>query len=508
MPAEGELSERSAPLPPLFAVVGRVNKGKSSVIASLIENDDVKISPRPGTTTDCVRYDVDEEGRVLFTVIDTPGFEDAPRMLHWLREREGTAADRVALVRSFVEEFSATDDFVQECKLLEPILEGAAILYVVNGEEPYRKNYEAEMEILRYTGQPAMALINWSEDGDYVEDWENALNQYFKLVRFFDAHHVTWRDRRKLLEAFQVLEPQWEEALAEALRVLETEQQRRLHEVSSIITDLLVDSLTFNLVVVLPDSTALRFEREKLEKRFHDELRQKEAKAHRAMARVYLHDLGSWAPETPMALEATDDLFSKETWSVMGLSPTTLLAITTATGAVAGGSIDAAVGMATFLTGAVLGGLSGLGIGLYELTRRFASASNVTEQAKSLLRRPKSGERIRVGPHPSLNFPFVLLGRALDHTQRVIAWAHARKELPPATEESEGVLQALSSARGRRLNRLFSKVRKSYRDVPASLRAELRAEVDDVLSETLAAEQAAGRAPRTARPPKSPTSGL
>ena len=108
------MSERSAPLPPAFAVVGRVNKGKSSVIASLIESHDVKISPRPGTTTDCVRYDVDEEGRVLFTVIDTPGFEDAPRVLHWLREREATAADRVDLVRSFVEEFSATGDFVQE----------------------------------------------------------------------------------------------------------------------------------------------------------------------------------------------------------------------------------------------------------------------------------------------------------------------------------------------------------------------------------------------------------
>ena len=37
---------------PTFAVVGRVNKGKSSVIASLIENDRVKISPRPGTTTE------------------------------------------------------------------------------------------------------------------------------------------------------------------------------------------------------------------------------------------------------------------------------------------------------------------------------------------------------------------------------------------------------------------------------------------------------------------------
>lgn len=485
------MSQGAAPQQPVFAVVGRVNKGKSSVIASLIERDDVKISPRPGTTTECVRYDVDQGGRLLFTVIDTPGFEDAPRALHWLQEREATAADRVALVKSFVEEFSDTDDFVQECKLLKPILEGAAILYVVNGEEPYRQNYEAEMEILRYTGRPAMALINWSESGAHVDDWENALNQYFKLVRFFDAHNVTWRERRKLLEAFQVLEPSWDEALDQALRALETEQQRRLHEVSSIITDLLVDALTYNLVVALPDSTALRFEREKLEKRFHDVLRDKEAAAHRAIARVYLHDLGDWAPETPMTFEQGDDLFSKETWNVMGLSPTTLLAITTATGAVAGGSIDAAVGMATFLTGAVLGGLGGFGFGLYELTRRFASASNVTEQAKSLLKSRKAGERVRVGPHPSLNFPFVLLGRALDHTLRVLAWAHARKQLPPTNEEEQGILKSLRAAQGRKLNKLFSKVRKSYRAVPPRLRAELRVAVDDVVGETVEASTTA-----------------
>ncbi len=463
-----------------------MNKGKSSVIASLIESDDVKISPRPGTTTECVRYDVEQNGRVLFTVVDTPGFEDAPRALHWLQEREATAADRVALVQSFVDEFSGTEEFVQECKLLKPILEGAAILYVVNGEEPYRRNYEAEMEILRYTGRPAMALINWSEAGAHVDDWEKALNQYFKLVRFFDAHKVTWRDRRMLLDAFRVLEPRWDEALDEALRVLETEQQRRLHEVSSIITDLLVDSLTFNLVVTLPESTALRFEREKLEKRFHDALRQREAKAHRAIARVYLHNLEDWAPETQMTFEQSDDLFSKETWNVMGLSPTALLAITTATGAVAGGSIDAAVGMATFLTGAVLGGLGGLGFGLYELTRRFASADNVAEQARSLLKRSGRGERIRVGPHPSVNFPFVLMGRALEHTRRVLAWAHARGQLPATKEEGQGTASSWSAAEGRKLNRLFSKVRRSYRGVPPSLRAELRAAVDDVVGEAVA----------------------
>ena len=33
--------------PPRFAVVGRVNKGKSSIVATLAEDDTVRIDPRP-----------------------------------------------------------------------------------------------------------------------------------------------------------------------------------------------------------------------------------------------------------------------------------------------------------------------------------------------------------------------------------------------------------------------------------------------------------------------------
>ena len=49
-------------------------------------------------------------------------------------------------------------------------------------------------------------------------------------------------------------------------------------------------------------------------------------------------------------------------------------------------TIDAAVGFASALTGTVIGGLSGLGVGMYELTRRYGSASNIAEQAMSVLR--------------------------------------------------------------------------------------------------------------------------
>ena len=99
---------------PVFAVVGRVNKGKSSIVATLVEEEDpraIAISHEAGTTTECRQYRVEVDGDALFAVVDTPGFEDAPRMLEWLRERETSAASRSEAIRLFIEHFSEGDEF-------------------------------------------------------------------------------------------------------------------------------------------------------------------------------------------------------------------------------------------------------------------------------------------------------------------------------------------------------------------------------------------------------------
>jgi hypothetical protein len=77
-----------------------------------------------------------------------------------MRQHETTADRHVDVVRTFVEVHRRQSQFADECELLEPILNGAGILYVVDGSVPYGEEYEPEMEILRWTGQPSMALIN------------------------------------------------------------------------------------------------------------------------------------------------------------------------------------------------------------------------------------------------------------------------------------------------------------------------------------------------------------
>jgi predicted GTPase len=86
---------------PQFAVIGRVNKGKSSIVSALAEDDAVVIDSGAGTTIKCQEFPVMVDGRSIIILMDTPGFQQAPRALAWMKERETSAASRRDVVNDF-----------------------------------------------------------------------------------------------------------------------------------------------------------------------------------------------------------------------------------------------------------------------------------------------------------------------------------------------------------------------------------------------------------------------
>lgn len=66
---------------PAFAIVGHPNEGKSSVVSTLAENDQVRISPTPGETLECQTFPVIIDDREIIRFIDTPGFQNPRRVL-------------------------------------------------------------------------------------------------------------------------------------------------------------------------------------------------------------------------------------------------------------------------------------------------------------------------------------------------------------------------------------------------------------------------------------------
>jgi hypothetical protein len=145
------------------------------------------------------------------------------------------------------------------------------------------------------------------------------------------------------------------------------------------------------------------------------------------------------------------DVFSAQSFSVFGLSAAQLALTGAASGAVAGTVIDVALGGASLLLGAGIGaaiGAAGTLVGAGRLAK------------VRVLGQPVGGYELRVGPITDLNFPWVLLGRALLHAKLVAERNHARREaLALDARAGSHLADGIAAERRRALEDVFRRLR-------------------------------------------------
>jgi hypothetical protein len=437
---------------PRFAIVGHPNKGKSSIVATLAEDNAVVISSEPGTTTRAREYPMRLDGELLYTLIDTPGFQRARETLAWLESHERGAEGRAETVAAFANAHADDPRFRDECELLRPIVDGAGILYVVDGSRPYNDRYEAEMEILRWTGQPRMALINLIADGDYVDEWRAALGQYFSIVRVFDAVRADFSKRIDLLRAFGAIDEHWAGPLGRAAEALAADRDHRRRLAAGAIAELLTGVLTETVTVPLSGGNGTDPAKERARRMLKDAVRRRERRAREVVQEIY-HHAGveiEESADTPLA----DDIFSARSFSIFGLSGPQLAVTGAASGAVLGGAVDVALGGASLLLGAGIGAAIGaLGT--------MAGAGKLAQV--KVLGQPLGGYELRAGPLADPNLPWVVLGRAWLHLKLVAERNHARREaLVIDVREGAHVTDAIDAARRRALDAAFKRIRAGH----------------------------------------------
>jgi len=456
---------------PVLAVVGHPNKGKSSLVATLAQDDSVAIGADPGTTLHAREYPMRIDGQLLYTLVDTPGFQRARQVLAVLEERArvagASAADHSRIVEEFVKDTDSPRRFPDECELLRPIVDGAGILYVVDGGVPYGAEYEAEMAILRWTGAPSMAIINPIATDDHVESWRAALTQFFRVVRVIDAVEADFATRKRLLLAFGELETSWRGPVVAAVEALDAERDARCREAAREIAELLADALALTVEErVAPDEDPTQH-RDALEKRYKAELERREEVHRRAVQNVYQHHA---LEANADALELLDqDLFSEGTWLTFGLRRRDLVTAGAASGAATGAVVDVALHGASLLlgvaTGAAVGGLLG-----------WLGAGRLAEM--KVIDRPLGGKLARFGPSKNLNFPFVLLGRARYHRSLIAERTHAMRT-SVEVDSAGAVALPLDADLRKRIEKSFSNLRKP------GLSPVARIEATDALSTTI-----------------------
>lgn len=408
---------------PRLAVVGHPNKGKSSIVATLAQDDSVYIDRLSGSTTRAQYFPLTVDGETLYELVDTPGFQRARAVLDWLKKHCQNVSQRAAAIEDFFQQHQQDSRFEHELELLKPIINNAGIIYVVDGSRPYGPEYEAEMEILLWTGRPSLALINPIDNSDYVDDWNNALGQYFKTVRIFNAQTAEYKKRIGLLEIFGQLDPEWQQPLKRAVECLTQLRQQQHRQASLVVSDCLVDILQHSEKQALPSmrlTSNISDEAIKntLTKKFEHKIRNFENRCRHQVSEIFNH-YQLQVSETEIDF-LQQDLFDQNTWYLFGLNKKQLVTTAMAAGASAGALVDIGTGGHSLLLGSAIGGLAG-GVGAWRFSEKIATFS-----IKGL---PTGGKTLSYGPITNLNFPFVFLGRALQHHRLLCKRTHASREV-------------------------------------------------------------------------------
>jgi hypothetical protein len=404
---------------PEFAIVGHPNEGKSAVVSTLAEDDTVRVTPYPGETVVCQTFPVVIDGKEVIRFIDTPGFQNPKKTLKWIINYRG---DPARMLSAYLENHAGDPDFKDDCRLLEPIAGGAGIIYVVDGSRPVRNVDLAEMEILRLTGRPRMAVINCKEDETaYIETWRNEFRKHFNAIRIFNANQATYAERIDLLENLKVIDQDWGPALERVISAFKEDWQQRNIQTAHILSDLLETCLDYSIIRSFSETVSEKSLKERLRKEYATSIEKIEEKAHQKIRRLFKHNIFNYSLPAHSILNET--LFSRRTWQFLGLTPRQLIAAAGMAGGAAGAALDLAAAGLTFGVFTAIGGLLGAGWVALGGGRRLARMKVVGLNL--------GGEQIRIGPIENIQFAYVLLDRALIFYSHVINWAHGRRDYPP-----------------------------------------------------------------------------
>ncbi|MBC8440631.1 MAG: GTPase and DUF3482 domain-containing protein [Deltaproteobacteria bacterium] len=399
-----------------FAVLGHPNEGKSSVVSTLTEDDQIKVSPVPGETTISRRYSVTIDGEDIIRFVDTPGFQVPRQTLAWFKAFDG---DPAKIVDRFIDTFKNDPFFADECELLGPVARGAGIIYVVDGSRPVRDDDLAEMEILRLTGRPRMAVINSKTDqNDYTQDWKLEFRKHFNCIRIFNSNTANFTERIKMLESLKAIDQEWESVLSRVILAFKEDWQKRNRLVTALMIQTIEKSLSFSISESITSSSDQDKIKEKLNEKYQAHIKDLENKMFKQIRALFKHHVFEY--HLPEYSILKHDLFSKKTWEILGLTKGQLAAAGAIIGGTMGAVIDTAFAGHTLGVFTALGGILGAGSALF-------GGEKITQKKRAGIR--FGGDKLKLGPNKNLQFLYILIDRALIYYSLIIKRPHGKRDL-------------------------------------------------------------------------------
>lgn len=210
--------------------IGETNDGKTTIVSSLIEDENAVISPSPGTTKKAHRHSLpDANGKTIFYVWDTPGFEETDDLHAWFM---GNASRTDNLAAEFIRAHQNDPHWERDLELLRPIASGALVVYVAASNRRPQSTDQKQLELIRISGANRIALINQKPGKDHAAAWREVLKREIGIVKSYSPLTAGIRQRLELLDKLADCTESHGESIREARDWLARDWQDRLEDLS------------------------------------------------------------------------------------------------------------------------------------------------------------------------------------------------------------------------------------------------------------------------------------
>ncbi len=416
---------------PTFAIAGDPNVGKSTLVATLAEDDAVEIARRAGTTRVATNYTAEIDGLPVLNFVDLPGFENTAYLHHWLESHKNQPGN---LAEHFLDSHRNDPEFLPECEILRS-LKDAAVIYVVDASRPVERKDRDQAEILRLCTDKRIAVINVRSDQPQTEkgsellaEWQELLGRHF-TYREFNPHRATLKDRIELLEAISHVMPGWRESMKNVISQFKAEwEEGRLPDSCDAVMQLLEHTISIHETARLGNNR--RSAEEVVRQKVTKSVRKLEEYYRKEIRRLFRHQRTDW--QLPEGDLLTEDIFSEKVWLFFGLTEKQLIWAGAAAGTVIGLGFDLMTGGLSGFLATFIGAAAGA-VGAW-----MAAGKSIEFRVPgAFFTKFTSTSHVEAQILPQSNLIWILLDRALLYAEAAANWSHGRREESQPLEQGK-----------------------------------------------------------------------